>query len=363
VTAALVAGALVAPAAGAAAAEAASERAVTKAPGSITVRLLDASVARKNDPRARIYIDDNVKPGMTIIRHIGVSNSDSHPVSLRYYADAAKVAGGAFVVAAGQTANELTGWTTVTPTAGILPPGGHVVLTVTIAVPRDVQPGERYGVVLADVPPKAPTKSNELAVGARVGIRIYLSVSRGSEPRTDFRIDSLTALRTKSGRPEVTSRVHNTGGRAVDLSGSLTLDHGPGGLRAGPYPVDLGTTLGVGQTAPVTVPLDPQLPPGPWHAVLTLTSGTVTRAAEGTVRFPVTPGTSAAPVAAKPLPIMQRRSVVVPVAAGLLGLLALAFLLWLLWRRRQQRRDQRGGDGHDDTGGPVLSGVAERVRV
>jgi hypothetical protein len=227
----------------------------------------------------------------------------------------------------------------VTPAAQTIPASGHVVLTVTITVPHDVQPGERYGVILADIPPAAPTKPNQIAVGARVGIRVYLSVSRGAEPITNFRIDSLTALRTDKGVPVVHAQVHNVGGRAVDLSGTLSLDHGPGGLRAGPYPVALGTTLGPAQTAPVSIPLDPQLPAGPWHAVLTLTSGTVARAAEATLLFPTLAGTSGPTVPAEPIPITKRRSVVVPVAGGLLGLLALAFLLLLLLRRRRRKRD------------------------
>jgi hypothetical protein len=259
-------------------------------------------------------------------------------VGLHFYADSAHVSDGAFNVTPGHGANELTSWTTVTPAGQILPAHGHVVLTVTIAVPLGVAPGERYAVILADLPP--PTSSpGSVAVGARVGIRVYLSVSPGAEPVTDFRIDSLTASRTKSGQPEVHAQVHNIGGRAVDLAGTLSLDRGPGGLRAGPYPVELGTTLGVGQTAPVTIPLDPQLPAGPWHTRLTLSSGQVSRAAEATLLFPVAAGTSAPAVPAKPIPITKRRSVVIPAAGGLLGLLALAFLLLLLWRRRRKDRD------------------------
>jgi hypothetical protein len=326
-----------APAAGAVALPA--HQAKASAPGSISVQLLDASAARKNDPRARLYIDDNLKPGTTIVRHIRVNNTSAHAVGLRFYPDSATVANGSFNVAANQTPNELTSWTTVQPAAGTIPGGGHVVLTVTVAVPTDAEPGERYGVVLADVPPAAPTKPGQIAVGARVGIRMYLSVSHGKEPVTDFRIDSLTGVRLKTGQPEVLAQVHNTGGRALDLSGTLLLDKGPGGLHAGPYPVVLGTTLGLGQTAPVRVPLDPQLPAGPWRARLTLNSGTVSRAAEATLLFPTAAGTSGPAVAAKPVPITKRRSVVIPVAGSLLGLLALAFLLLLFWRRRRKKDD------------------------
>jgi hypothetical protein len=333
--AALAAGGIVAPVTGAAAVSAQRPQQASQ-PGSITVRLLDASAARKNDPRARIYIDDNVKPGATILRHIDVSNSSTKSIGLHFYADSAHIDDGGFIATPGRGINELTGWTTVTPAAQTIPARGHVVLTVTITVPRDVQSGERYGVILADIPPAAPTKPNQIAVGARVGIRVYLSVSRGAEPITNFRIDSLTALRSNNGQPLVHALVHNVGGRAVDLSGTLSLDHGPGGLRAGPYPVVLGTTLGPGQTAPVSVPLDRRLPAGPWHATLTLTSGTVTRAAEATLVFPTLAGTSGPAVPAKAVPITERRSVVVPVAGGLLGLLSLAFLLLLLLLRRRR---------------------------
>jgi hypothetical protein len=301
------------------------------------VRLLDASVLRRNDPRARIYIDDHVSPGTTVIRHIDVSSSATRAVGLKFYADAASVTGGSFLPAAGRGRNDLTSWSTVSPSSTTLPANGHVVLTVRIAVPKDVQPGERYGVVLAEVPAgKAPHGS--VALGARVGIRVYLSVGRGSEPLTDFTVSTLTASRTTQGRPQVKAQVANTGGRAVDLSGTLTLDHGPGGLRAGPYPVALGTTLGVGQTAPVSILLDRKLPDGPWHAVLTMRSGAVARAVEGTISFPSAAGTSSPPVTVKSIPLTKRKDVVVPVAGALLGGLAFAFLLFLLlWRRRNKR--------------------------
>jgi hypothetical protein len=339
VAAALAVGLCAAPAVGASAASASSTASTPD--GAITVRLLDASAARENDPRARIYIDDHVPQGTTVVRHVEVTSTVHRAVSLRFYPDAATVGHGSFVVAAGHGRNDLTSWTTVTPAAQTLSPGARVVLTVTIAVPNGVASGERYGVILADLPP-VPGKPGTLAVGSRVGIRVYLSVGTGAEPRTDFRVDSLTASRSKSGRPMVSAAVHNTGGRAVDLSGTLTLDHGPGGLRAGPYPVTLGTTLGIGQTAPVTVALDPRLPAGPWHARLILTSGTVTRGAEATLTFPTAFGTSGPVVAANPLPLTQRKSVLVPFASGLLGLLALAFLL--LWLLRRHKKKKAGDD-------------------
>jgi hypothetical protein len=157
--------------------------------------------------------------------------------------------------------------------------------------------------------------------------------------------------------------VRNTGGRALDLSGTLTLDQGPGGLRAGPYAVSIGTTLGIGQSAPVRVLLDPKLPDGPWHATLTLHSGPVVRAVEGTISFPTAAGTSSPPVAAKPVPLTQDKDVIVPVAGGLLGLLMLTFfVLFLLWRRRR-KKDDGAGDGNGDLVLPPANVPPQRSRA
>ena len=46
----------------------------------------------------------------------------------------------------------------------------------------------------------------------------------------------------------VLATVHNTGGRALDMNGTLQLPAGPGGLSAGPFPANLGVTLAIGDT-------------------------------------------------------------------------------------------------------------------
>lgn len=120
----------------------------------------------------------------------------------------------------------------------------------------------------------------------RVGIRLYLSVGPGGAPAADFTIDSLTAQRSSDGQPMVRAAVHNTGGRALDMSGTLRLMEGPGGLNAGPFPADVGVTLAIGGTEPVSIALDSRLPAGPWDAQITLHSGLVERTARATITFP-----------------------------------------------------------------------------
>lgn len=301
------------------------------APGSIGVRIVDVPTTARNDPRARVYIVDHVGPGTAIRRRIEVSNATHSTAQLAVYAAAADVHGGTFAVAAGRTANELSGWTTVTPAAPVLAPGSRTLVFVTIAVPPDASRGERYGVVWAEAVTPAPAGGGVTFVN-RVGIRIYLFVGPGGAPASDFRIDSLTAQRSPSGQPMVVASVRNIGGRSIDMSGRLRLSGGPGGLGAGPFPARLGTTLAPGEAEPVTVALDKQLPDGPWHARIDLTSGVLHRTAEATIRFPHNAG-AVAPVPAERNP--SKGSHIWPIAAGLLGL-AIAFALF--FPRRKRRR-------------------------
>lgn len=306
---------------------------------SIGIRLLEAPVALANDPRARVYIIDHVGPGTTFSRRIGLSTNSATPVQLQLYAGPAVVEGGSFVAQPEGQSNDLTRWITVTPSVIDLPPHGEATATVTIAVPPGATSGERYAVVWAQPPPSSG--SGGIAEINRVGIRVYLSVGTGAPPPINFTINSLTAARSQAGVPYVTALVHNTGGRALDLSGTLSLSNGPGGTRAGPFPAKLGTTLGIGQTEPVTIPLDRSTPPGPWTATVSLTSDLVTRQAVGTITFPVAPGASSPPVIAKAVGPRSGTFWATAVIAIVI-LVAVALLLLLLWRRRRNEEDEPG---------------------
>jgi hypothetical protein len=309
----------------------------------IGVRLLDAPSKLIRDPRAHAYIIDSLAPGSSITRHIAATNDTGHAAHVLFYADAASIANGRFAPAQGKTTNELTSWVSVTPTAADMPQGATVKLTVVVRVPAATTIGERYAAVLADVPPTSSGPG--VKVESRAGIRMYVNVGVGV-PQVNFTIDTLTAERDATGRPVVQAQVHNTGKRAIDLSGTLGLDHGPGGLSAGPFAAQLGTTLAPGQSEPVTVKLDKALPAGPWHARIDLRSGLIERAAEGTITFPSAAGTAAAPVRAKPVPFAKNRNLLVPVALGLIALALIGFILLALLRRR--RKDEEDDAHHQE---------------
>jgi hypothetical protein len=255
--------------------------------GAIGVQLLEVPLAAASDPRARLYIIDRLPPGATIHRRIEISNTTASTVHVVCYPAAAAISQGVFAGAAAHTANELSTWTSVLPATSDIPAGGHAIATVTIAVPRDVPPGEQYGVVWAETR-SAPSAGGGITQVSRVGIRLYLSIGPGGATASKFTIDSLTGKRSPDGQPVVVASVHNTGGRALDMSGTLQLSAGPGGLSAGPFPANLGSALAIGATEPITIMLDKRLPDGPWNALVTLRSGLLERSARATISFPAT---------------------------------------------------------------------------
>lgn len=263
----------------------------------IGIRLIDAPTATADDPRARAYIIDHLSLGRTIERRIEVVNHGGSKARVSVYPAAASVSKGGFVGAAARTGNDVSSWTSVSPKSLVLAPQGRAFVKVTIRVPADAVRGEKYGVVWAET--TTPPKSGGVTQIGRVGIRLYLSVGPGGTPPSDFKIVSLTGIRDENNVPMVSASVRNTGERALDLSGTLSLSKGPGGLSAGPFAVPLGTTLGIGDTVPLLVKLDPQLPNGPWLAKITVKSGVTQRTAQATVTFPSGPG-SAPAVAAEP---------------------------------------------------------------
>jgi hypothetical protein len=286
------------------------------------------------DPRATQYVIDHVAPGARFSRRFQVCNGSAKSVTVAIYAGAAHIAGGSFQIDAGHAVNELTRWIRVEPAAVTIAPGKRVIASASFAVPRNAEQGERYAVLLAELP--AHQAGSGVNVASRVGVRVYLDVGPGGAPKSDFAVDSLQAVRTPDGKGQVTAAVHNTGKRALDFTGSLSLNDGPGGLSGGPYPARLGTTLAPGDAEPVVVPIDAAVADGPWTADLTLKSGLLVRKVRGVIRFPAAPG-AAAPVDVEQLPVAGDE-VVHPertLLAVAIPVLAVAGLI--AWRRRRSR--------------------------
>ena len=104
----------------------------------------------------------------------------------------------------------------------------------------------------------------------------------------------------------------------------------------GPFPAELGVTLGIGDTERVAIPLDEQLPSGPWDARIVLRSGLLERSAKAQITFP--DHGSAPPVSASTgMPIR----LYVGIAGVALVLIAVSALL--TWLKRRGRRPLLAG--------------------
>ncbi len=296
--------------------------------GVFSIRLLEAPLVRRDDPRAYTSIVDHLGPGTTIRRRVEVSNTTSRRLSIDLYAAAASIEKRTFAYATGRTPNELTEWISVDHPVLKLPPGSKKTARVTIGVPPTASRGERYGVLWAEV---AGAGTGTAKVINRVGIRIYLDVGPGGEPPSAFEILSLTPARSPQGQPQIIAQLRNTGERALEMTGTLELADGPAGLQAaGPYPVPPGTSLLPGDTGGVTVTLDGRLPDGPWEARLRLRSGRVEHTATATITFP-------AAGVGKPVSVGTPRVAFSVVAAAVVAGLMLVFIV----RRRAHAPGKR----------------------
>ncbi|MDT5023766.1 MAG: hypothetical protein QOE61_192 [Micromonosporaceae bacterium] len=293
------------------------------------MQLLDVPVNRTEDPRAQLYIVDYLPPGTTIQRRVKISNKSKETQHIEVYAAGATIEHDTFVFEPDRTSNELTDWTSMDPPTLDLRAGGVALVRATIQVPDKASAGERYGVIWATVSSASYASANVTQVH-RVGVRVYLDVGPGGEPASDFEITNVRAVRSVDGQPSIVADVHNTGARALDITGSLSLSDGPDSVSAGPYRAATGTTLAIGDTASITVPVGRSLAAGPWTARLALESGIVKRSVTMTVTFPAAGQTRAAELESNLLPT---------VAISLGVLLIVAALLVLVARRNHSRHN------------------------
>lgn len=268
------------------------------------VQLVPLAGAVNADPRSLLYIMNHVAPGTSLSRQIEVSNNSAAGVTVSVYVSGAEIQGGSFVGETGATQNELSSWMSTSPNQLSVAANQTALATVTIKVPANAVAGERYAAIWAAVTTPPTTGSGVTQVN-RVGIRTYLSVGPGGDPASDFTVSTITTSREANGQPSVHAVVRNTGERALDMYGTLTLTSGPGGLTAGPFAVTLGTTIPINGSETIQVLLDKQVPVGPWHAKIVLRSGLLERSASSTISFP---GTDSAEAPSRALPLWGKIS-------------------------------------------------------
>jgi hypothetical protein len=265
----------------------------------IGIRLADAPATSPGDSSGRPYIVSRIAPGAILHRRVEIENSTGSKANVTVYSAGASLSRGIFSFSPGHVQNELSSWTSVDRQVVRLAAGASAYEAITIEVPKDASAGERYAVIWAEVSTPAQAAGGVTLVN-RVGVRMYLSIGSGGLPAANFAIGALRAERSATGGLVVVARVENSGGRTLNIAGRLTLSHGPGGLRAGPFPATVRPELAPGAAEPASVRLDRHLPLGPWRVHLSLTSGFIYREAVATLTFPA-PAAAAKPSASRHL--------------------------------------------------------------
>ncbi|GAA2275352.1 MULTISPECIES: COG1361 family protein [Kitasatospora] len=303
----------------------------------IGIQLLEAPVDRRSDPRALRYIVDHLPPGTTIQRQARIVNKSPKPQHIEVYPGAATVTDEQFRFGAAHASNELTSWVSLDRRQLDLQPHSDARVEVSVQVPSTAAAGERYAVIWASAS-SSPNPSANITQINRVGIRMYLDIGPGGEPSSDFAIGELTPARAPHGQPSLSIHVRNTGGRALDMTGSVSLSEGPAGMRAGPFEVGHGTTLAPGEPGTVTVAFPNDLPNGPWKIDVNLASGLVSHTGTGHITFPDagTAGHSSSLLSHLPAEWILVGG---PAAAGLAVLGGLAVPILRSWRRRRESHE------------------------
>ena len=163
--------------------------AATTDAGGLGIRIAQIPASAENTPNARVYIVTRLLPGTTNSQRLEVSNSTDQPLNVTIYPGAATNAGGVFNALPIGQSNDLTSWTTVSPSVATIPAHSYISALVTIDVPTPVTPSEQYGVIWA------ATSSSQSSTGVtsvnRVGIRMY-------NPVGDYTATTSTSLHTSS---------------------------------------------------------------------------------------------------------------------------------------------------------------------
>ena len=124
----------------------------------------------------------------------------------------------------------------------------------------------------------------------------------------------------------VVAQVNNTGGQAIDATGTLKLTNGPGDLSAGPYK-EQAVTLAPGQSQPITVYLNKEMPNGTWLATIDETSGITQRSAQATIDF-------------YPAPPNHHLYLILAIILLIVLVLLAGLFVWLIRRNRPHRGDR-----------------------
>jgi hypothetical protein len=190
-----------------------------------------------NGPGGRDWFTFQLKPGETFGDTVGVSNLSDHAISfLLYTRDASNTPGDGAYTAQEEAAApvDVGSWIRLGTQAYTVGPGLRADIPFAITVPRDAQPGDHAGAILAINAADAvvdPNASKDLGfkVRQRVGARVYVRVAGPLAPafhvdqlHVDYR-NPLLPFVSGGGRATIKWKVRNSGNTRLTGKPSLVV--------------------------------------------------------------------------------------------------------------------------------------------
>lgn len=263
------------------------------ADGSISIGLAPADDG-SGDPRSERYVVDVVRPGTTFTRDVWVSNATGEDLDIDLDAGGALIEDDQLQLADDEP-SELVDWIALDPATLPVPAGSSKVAAATFTIPDDAADGERYAVIWAQPRSDGDAERGTIVVN-RVGVRVYLMVSSDGEAHSDVVLTGVTPARTEAGAAQVGLALTNSGERALEVAGTVTLDDDvhaddPVGTIVG------GVTIAPGHTAEARAVFAADVARGPWRArIVVSANGIERRATAHGLTFPHEAGTTGEPV-------------------------------------------------------------------
>jgi len=156
----------------------------SKVKGPVTFGLQPAS-AKAPDLRTTWTYQD-LKPGQLVVDHAAVLNVTDQPVTLSVYAADGRntTTGGYSVVPSSRSSLDVGSWVKLARGQVTVPAHSSVVMPFTLTVPRNAEPGDHAGGIVASLRTFAKdSKGNTVAIENRVGTRLYVRVAGKLVPR------------------------------------------------------------------------------------------------------------------------------------------------------------------------------------
>ncbi|MEO6713172.1 MAG: DUF916 domain-containing protein [Mycobacteriales bacterium] len=306
----------------------------------VTFGVQPASAAKekgKLEPDTRPLFSYGVTPSGLLNDHVAFRNYSSQPITVRIYATDSKPStnGDFTLLDSGQKPVDVGSWVTLVGVPqGVIevPAESYKIVPLRLKVPRDAQPGDHTGAVMASYDTVGKNKEGAIVrLEQRVGSRLRVRVSGPLRPK--LLVEPLTARYERPGNPVGKGRVHIT--YKVTNVGNVRL--------SGRQSVRVKGWFGAGASAHGLQDLPELLPGSSFDVSTVVPMAGVGRLSVTAEVVPVTP-----PGDDNPAPPTTSKTVKLWALTWiwLLALLIVSALIWLRWKRgRTVERAMTGTPG------------------